>query len=101
MGSRVKNTLRYIEYEEFRTKIELCRTLGITPVFAVRMLPKSWIHELNNAGGFALILKYQLYPWAHRDLARRVRAELGLPVDAPRALEEGTMMRFLRWHESL
>jgi hypothetical protein len=47
------------------------------------------------------ILKYQLYPWAHRDLARRVRAELGLPVDAPRALEEGTMMRFLRWHESL
>lgn len=97
----MKNTLRYIEYEEFRTKIELCRTLGITPVFAVRMLPKSWIHELNNAGGFALILKYQLYPWAHRDLARRVRAELGLPVDAPRALEEGTMMRFLRWHESL
>jgi hypothetical protein len=100
-GIEVKNTLRYIEYEEFRTKIELCRILGITPVFAVRMLPKSWIHELNNAGGFALILKYQLYPWAHRDLARRVRAELGLPVDAPRALEEGTMMRFLRWHESL
>jgi hypothetical protein len=36
---------------------------------------------------------------AHRDLPRRVRMELGLPVDAPRAPEEGTAARFLRWHE--
>lgn len=98
-GLEVKNTLRYIDYAEFRTKIEMCEALGITPVFAVRMLPKSWIHELILEGGFALILKYQLYPWAHRDLARRVRTELELPVDAPRALEDGTMARFLRWHE--
>jgi hypothetical protein len=62
------------------------------------MLPKSWIHELNNLGGFALILKYQLYPWTHRELAKRVNGELGLPVDAPRALEQGTMSRFLKWH---
>ena len=98
-GVEVKNTLSYIDYTEFRTKINMCQALGITPVFAVRMLPKSWIHELNTLGGFALILKYQLYPWAHRDLARRVRTELGLPVDAPRVLEDGTMARFLRWHQ--
>ena len=54
--------------------------------------------EIVDAGGLALILKCQLYPWSQRDLARRVRQELGLPVDAPRALEEGTMDRFLRWH---
>ncbi|MBI3049964.1 MAG: hypothetical protein HYY76_16820 [Acidobacteria bacterium] len=100
-GVEVKNTLRYIDYSEFSTKIEMCRALGIRPVFAVRMLPKSWIHEVIGAGGFALILKHQLYPWAHRDLARRVKMELGLPVDAPRALEGGTMARFLRWHEGL
>lgn len=97
-GVEVKNTLRYIDYAEFQTKIRMCQTLGIMPGFAARMLPRSWIHELNGLGGFALILKYQLYPWAHRDLARRVRGELGLPVDAPRALEDGTMGRFLRWH---
>jgi hypothetical protein len=97
----VKNTLRYIDYAEFSTKMQMCRALGIRPVFAVRMLPKAWIHEVIGAGGFALILKHQLYPWAHRDLARRVKSELGLPVDAPRALEGGTMARFLRWHEGL
>lgn len=67
-------------------------------MFAARMLPKSWVKEIVDAGGFALILGYQLYPWAHRELARRVRDELGLPVDAPRALEEGTIRRFTRWH---
>jgi hypothetical protein len=100
-GVEVKNTLGYMDRIEFETKIRLCRQLNLRPVFAVRMLPKSWIHELNNAGGFALILKYQLYPWTHRDLAKLIKSELGLPVDAPRRLYEGTMMRFLRWHQKL
>jgi len=98
-GIEVKNTLGYMERKEFEDKIELCRFLRLTPLFAVRMMPKTWINDLNEAGGFALILKYQLYPWTHKELARRVAHELGLPVDAPRALLEGTMRRFLDWHE--
>jgi len=100
-GIEVKNTLGYMDREEFETKIRLCREIGVRPVFAARMLPKTWINDLINAGGFALILKYQLYPWAHRELAKTVRSELGLPVDAPRRLNEGTMKRFLKWHERL
>lgn len=98
-GIEVKNTLGYMEHDELRIKIDLCRHLGIRPVFAARMLPKTWVNEVVNAGGFALIMKYQLYPWAHRELARRVREQLGLPVDSPRALQEGTMQRFVSWHE--
>ncbi len=100
-GVEVKNTLGYMDRVEFETKIRLCRHLDIRPVFAARMLPKTWINEVVAAGGFALILKYQLYPWSHRELAKRVRAELDLPVDAPRRLNEGTMLRFLRWHQKL
>ena len=97
-GVEVKNTLSYMDYQEFKTKVELCSCLAVRPVLAVRMLPKTWIHELNLAGGFALILKYQMYPWGHRDLAKRVAGELRLPVDSPRALSDGTMQRFLNWH---
>ena len=97
-GIEVKNTLGYMDRMEFDTKIRLCHHLGIRPVFAARMLPKSWINDLIMAGGFAFFIKYQLYPWAHRELAKRVRSELGLPVDAPRRLSTGTMARFLRWH---
>ena len=97
-GVEVKNTLGYMSHAEMKLKIAVCQHLGIKPVFAARMLPKSWIHEIAVAGGFALVFKYQLYPWTHRELSRRVQEELGLPVDSPRALQDGTMERFLKWH---
>lgn len=87
-----------MDRDEFLLKTKLCEGLGITPVFVCRMLPRSWIFELMKIGGFALVLKYQLYPWTHRELAKRVNQELNLPVDAPRFLYEGTMNRFLKWH---
>lgn len=98
-GIEVKNTLGYMGYEEFGIKIRLSVHLGVRPVFAVRMMPKTWIKELIDNGGYAMILKYQLYPVGQRELARRVAGELGLPVDAPRALGSGTMERFMRWDE--
>ena len=97
-GVEVKNMLGYMDYAEFKLKIQLCKELGIAPVFAARMLPKVWMNELWRQGGFGLILKYQLYPLAHKDLAKRVAAELRLPVDSPRALADGTMARFVEWH---
>ncbi len=96
-GIEVKNTLSYMDQAEFDIKIKICTHLGITPVFCARMLPKVWIHELAARGGYAMILKYQLYPWTHTELAQRVSKGLGLPVDAPRALKDGTMDRFERW----
>jgi|SRR6266850_41948 hypothetical protein len=97
-GVEVKNTLSYMDEDEFQIKIRMCEHLGIVPVFAVRMLPKSWTIELIKRGGYAMILKYQLYPWSHLDLAKRVASELGLPVDAPRKLKDGTIDKFVNWH---
>jgi hypothetical protein len=45
-----------------------------------------------------MVLKWQLYPRAQAELAKTVREELGLPVDSPRALYQGTMEKFNRWH---
>ncbi len=81
-GVEVKNTLGYMPYRELRAKIRLCEQLGIRPVFAARMLPKVWVHEVHQAGGFALIVGYQFYPWGYKALARMVREELELPVCA-------------------
>lgn len=98
-GVEVKNTLGYLPKKEFDTKIALARHLGLAPVFVCRALPKSWIYELNRAGGFGLVLGWQLYPPTHRELVDQLRAEFDLPVDTPRALAEGTMRRFLNWHQ--
>jgi len=56
----VKNKLAYMDYDELTIKIEMCKVLNIHPVFVVRMMPRTWINELIEGGGFALILKYQL-----------------------------------------
>ncbi|MCI3950715.1 MAG: putative metal-dependent hydrolase [Burkholderiales bacterium] len=68
-GVEVKNTLGYMAYDEWKVKMQICAFLRIKPVFAARMLPKSWINEIIQGGGYAMILKYQLYPIAHRELA--------------------------------
>lgn len=97
-GIEVKNTLGYMDHQELQIKIAMCTELDLRPVIVARMLPKTWVEELRDAGGFGLVLGFQLYPLAHKDLARRVRGELGLPVDSPRALAKGTMARFVGWH---
>ena len=98
-GVEVKNTLGYMDHSELGVKTRLALHLGLRPVFVVRMVPRTWILEVREAGGFVLVLKFQLYPWTHRGMARRVRETLQIPVDAPRRLEDGTMSRFVQWHE--
>jgi hypothetical protein len=98
-GIEVKNALGYMDHKEMKKKIEICRFLDIKPVFVTRMMPKTWIHELIEENGYAMILGYQLYPWTHKELAAKVHERLGLPVDAPKALADGTMKRFEKWRK--
>lgn len=97
-GAEIKNTLVYIPREEMQLKVRMCGELGLKPLFIVRMAPKSYIEEVRRAGGFTLVFKNQLYPHGHMELAKRVRAELGLAVDCPERVEDGTVLRFLKWH---
>lgn len=79
-------------------KLEMCKALGLKPLFVLRMCPKSYVEVVRRVGGFTLLFWWQLYPYGHEGLARRVREELGLPVDNPRAIWESTTKRFLDWH---
>ncbi len=97
-GAEIKNTLGYIEIEELRLKIQMCRELGLIPLFIVRMAPKSYVKLVEEAGGFTLIFKYQLYPFGQKAFADEVREKLGLPTDSPLRIAEGTMKRLLDWH---
>jgi len=96
-GIEVKNTLGYLDIKEFVTKVRMCIHLGLKPIFAVRALPKTWADALIAAGGYAMIMGYQFYPWTHADLAGEIREKLHLPVDTPKRIEAGTMQRFQDW----
>ncbi len=88
----------HLSRHDFRKTSVVGRELGLRPLFIVRMAPKSYIEEVRQAGGFTLVFKYQLYPHGSEELAKRVKGELGLPADCPRAIGEGTVRRFLGWH---
>ncbi len=92
-------TLPYIRQVDFEKKREVCAALGLKPLFAVRMMPKTWIYDLQAAGGYSLILKTQFYPWGQKELAQRVAMELGLPVVCSRAIEQGLIEKFIAWHK--
>jgi hypothetical protein len=97
-GVEIKNSLSYIERPELEIKLAMCKALGLRPLFIMRAAPSSYIRMMNDAGGYALVFEWQLYPYGREDLAARVRDRLGLKVDTPRAIHEGTMMRLLDWH---
>ena len=99
-GTEIKNKLSYIDQAEFRAKLAMCKKLELIPLFVARMMPNTYMKDVNDAGGFALLMKYQFYPYAHLDLARTVSAELNLPVDCPARLNQNTLDRFLNWHSN-
>jgi hypothetical protein len=96
-GVEVKNTLGYLDYDEFSKKMRLCHHIRVRPVFAVRALPRSWANALIQSGGYAMIMRYQFYPWTQRELAKEINEKLGLPVDSPRRIADGTMEKFENW----
>lgn len=98
-GVEVKNTLPYIHDSELAVQLEMCAYFGIVPLFVVRMMPRIWVRQVVQRGGFVLILEHHLYPLSHKALAAEVRETRGLPADAPRALYDGTIQRFVNWHE--
>ena len=97
-GVEVKNTLSYMEKEEFDIKIQMCKELDVLPLFVNRMMPSTWMEELRENNGIWMIMEYQLYPIAHKKLAEKVKREMRLPVDAPKTLYDGTMERLLKQH---
>jgi hypothetical protein len=97
-GAEIKNTLSYIDIQEYRAKLTMCRTLGLKPLFIVRMAPKSYINETRLLGGYTLVFKFQLYPYGHKNFADDVKKRLGIPADSPSRISDSTIQRFLTWH---
>jgi hypothetical protein len=97
-GTEIKNKLAYIEFDELYTKLRIAQHLGLIPLFIARMLPKSWINDVWQRGGFCLIYKYQLYPYGQEKLVQQLREKLDLPIGCPKAIQAGTIQRLMNFH---
>ena len=94
----IKNTWAYIDRDEMKVKIELCKFLGVNPLFIMRWAPKSYVEFIRQAGGFGLLYKTQFFPLGHQ-AAMEALKDLFLPVSSPVAVPDMTFKRFVKWHE--
>ncbi len=98
-GCEVKNRWDYIVRDELTIKLKMCEFLGIKPLFIMRHSPNTYNWEIIQRGGYAMIFETQIYPFGHKELVERIKEGLNLPVDCPRAIPEGIVKRFLKWHK--
>jgi len=98
-GSEVKNKWSYIDSDELAIKLAICDHLGIKPLFIMRGSPKHYNNIIYKAGGYAMIFVSQIYPFGQRELVNRIREKLGLEADCPKAIPDGIIDRFMRWHD--
>jgi hypothetical protein len=97
-GGEVKNKFSYIDEDELDIKLRMCAFLGIRPLFIMRGSPKSYNHRIWRAGGYAMIFETEIFPFAQEELVRRIKQTLALPADCPKAIPDGIIDRFIRWH---
>ena len=76
-GVEVKNTLGYMDFEVLQRKIIICKTLGLKPVFAARMLPKTWKHIVIKMEVSVWCLSINYIRGRTRDSQRELRRNWG------------------------
>lgn len=102
IGVEVKNTLGIMDPEEIDTKIDICKRLGIVPVFAVRW-NKPYVDCVRRQGGFSWFFKTQIFPIGQEKLTSQlfaklsVRSRLKFPVTVRNSLPEKTVKVFDDW----
>jgi hypothetical protein len=97
-GCEIKNTLGYIEKDELEIKLEMCEYLKFRPLFIMRYSPKSYNRMIYEKGGFALIFETQIYEISQEMLVNKIKEVIGLPVICSKAIPDGMMGRFEKWH---
>jgi len=81
IGVEVKNTVHYIPRDEMLIKLAMCDYLGVTALFAVRWMPKSYIYEdVLSHKGFCWLFEYQAYPLGYEELCAQIVARLKFPA---------------------
>jgi len=94
-GVEIKNTLDYMENDEFEIKLEMCKFLNLTPFWIVRSAPKTQFEKMRPTDGIIFVFKTQIYPPTQEPLVREMWETLRLPVTVWKRIPENAEKRFL------
>jgi hypothetical protein len=98
-GVEIKNTLPYMEKDEFGIKLEMCRFLGLVPLWILRNAPAVQFEQMKPDNGFILKFKAHIYPPGQEPLVRDIWENMRLPVSVWKEVPENIVNLFLRQHK--
>jgi len=99
-GCEIKNTLGYIDKRILDIKIRMCAFFNLKPLFIMRYSPKTYNKLIFDNGGFALIFETQIYELGQVELVKKIKEVAGLPVICSKAIPDGIIDRFEKWHQA-
>jgi len=94
----VKNTFDYMPQDEFVEKLDMCRFLGLLPVFPLRYPSPQQFELMDEVGGLALAFKTRFFPPGNRKLVTDIWNHFRLPVSIWEGILPPTEAIFLKYH---
>ena len=79
-GIEVKNTWEYFPPDELDVKLQMCKFLGIKPLFIVRNRHAGQWQDVKEQEGMLYAFKSKLFPPGHDSLVQSIWSEMRLPV---------------------
>lgn len=99
IGVEIKNMLSIIPHAEISKKIEMCKFLGIKPVFACRWI-EPYGKKIRENKGFAWQFKKQLYPLGQEKFVNELRKRFNFPIEVSSELPKNSILEFQKWTEN-
>lgn len=79
VGVEIKNMLYLIPKDEIDDKFEMCKKLGLVPIFACRWI-EPYRTEITSKGGFAWQFKNQIYPFGQEKFVDIIKKRFHFPL---------------------
>ncbi len=98
-GVEIKNTLSYMEEDEFAAKLEMCKYLGLVPLWILRNAPHIQFWRMKPQNGFILKFKAQVYPPGQEPLVRDIWENMRMPASVWKKVPEKSTWLLLNQHE--
>jgi hypothetical protein len=100
-GVEVKNTLPYMEADEFLSKLEMCKFLGLVPLWILRNAPEVQFNTMKANSGFILFFKSQMYPYGQEPLVKEIWSKMRLPVAVRAEMPQKNVNSLMWFHDSI
>ncbi len=96
VGLEIKNALYPTPKSEVATKIEMCKTFGVVPVFAARWL-ETHRSFIDKSGGFLWQFKKQFYPRGQGQFVKTIQKRFKFPVTIAGSLPHSASKDIEEW----